>query len=236
MSLGVYDPERRYRRRSAERRKRTFQILLLIVLVGGFGYWMGKVSVRSDAAAARLIAQQAEKERDELLAEVTALRARVTETQIISTHLDTRIANQNPAPEALRAPRECQPKETRQLLVGTGEHVSTANNVSFADGLLTVGGSGQPAVDMQGKTQAWFDPGKPVSLQFSIREGETGEKKALLPFEHVVVADGKEHRFSIAAGPQSFVEIVLESCSLKQPSLPAPPLKAEPAPGVSAPQ
>lgn len=217
MSLGMYDPDRRYRRRSAERRRRAFQVLLLIAVVGGLGYWMGKISVRSDAEAARIIARKAEEERDTLLAEVTALRARVQETQMISTHLEARMAGQGTTAEASRPAQDCLPKETRQLLVGTGEHVSTANSITFADGLITVGGSGTPVTNANGKTEAWFDAGKEVRLQFSIKDGETAEKSALLPFEHSITAGGRAYRFSIAAGPQSFVEIVAESCVQSQP-------------------
>lgn len=215
MSLGTYDPERRYRRRSAERRRNIFMLLFLFILISGLSYWAGKISIRSAAEAARNLAQSAGEERDSLLSEVTTLRARMRECDAVSTqnHLDAIPAGQLQAIGATqKSARECLPKETAQLLLGTSGHAGQANTISFSGGLLSVGGSGEAAVDENGKVLSWFDPRKPVKMRFSVQDSDSVEKSALLPFTQSIISDGREYTLSVAVAAQSFVEVSVESC------------------------
>ena len=211
---------------------------LILLGTGLFAYQMGieqlkgrDVALREEVAS--LSGQKAELE---LLAGQMQHAARAAEGRV--QELEARLARQVPtgelaslttlvrkrladglAPQRLafvienaQNPRNCQPAETKRFVVTTPLVKSGSRSASFAGGAITVTGEGESARNAQGAPEAWFDPTEPVSVRISAHGGVEEVASGLLPLHHSVVIEQTEHRFTIAAGPRSFVEVTADRC------------------------
>ena len=85
--------------------------------------------------------------------------------------------------------------------------------MGFAKSTITVTAVGPSAVDAEGKAEAWFDPGQPITVSFTHIGGKTSRKTSALPFQHAIVVGEREHRFQVVASErQGFVEVSGDSC------------------------
>lgn len=106
---------------------------------------------------------------------------------------------------------------TKRFLVKTaisGDADSAVSSVTFADNAITVLGEGEPAVNAANQPEAWFDPAKPLTVQFARLGGETSKATAKLPLHHSVVLGKHEYRFTVTAGTsRGFVNVTADRCT-----------------------
>jgi hypothetical protein len=111
--------------------------------------------------------------------------------------------------------RDCDAEGvTKRFLPRTAISVGASDAVTFAEGAIVVTGEGEPASNAEGKPEAWFDAGKPVTLRFIQAGGEASEAAGLLPLHHSVVRGNSEYQFNIVAGErQGFVTVTAIRCA-----------------------
>lgn len=239
MSYGLYDQRHRYRRRFWARLGKAALWVILIGGVAGFSYLVGVEQLRSregsmqEELATQIAARdQAERRAAQLqqIAQTQEVRANELEirlkrevpggdlaklSDLISRKLSEGVSPERVAfvLEQMSNPRDCTKRETKRFVLPTPLYRGANTSVAFADGAITISGEGVPARNENGSPEAWFDPGKPVTLRISQGENPPQEVSGLLPLQHSVLAAGREVQFTIAAGARSFVEITGELCS-----------------------
>ncbi len=112
-------------------------------------------------------------------------------------------------------PKNCTQPEKKRFVINTPVYNGPKSSVSFANGAITLTGSGQATITNSGQKEAWFDPGKDVSIQFTKLGGTADIKKSILPIHHNIILGEREYRFTIAKGPRSFVNVTADSCDYK---------------------
>jgi len=109
----------------------------------------------------------------------------------------------------------CEPLgPTKRFIVNNEINQGANGSVSFADGAVTVTGTGSAARNDANQPVAWFDPGQPVTVNFAHRGGEVSQVTGVLPVHHAVAVGNVEYRFSVVAGPRAFVLVSGESCPI----------------------
>jgi cell division protein FtsB len=232
------DPGGRYRRRAAETRRRIFATIIVVGTLCGLAYWSGAENVRSGEAAYKQQAQKLQEERTTLEQTITTLQSGVQSTQVRYQQLQAKYDQDAPTgtfkqltdmvkkqldagikPERLlsviqsvRPPKNCTPPATKRFVMQTPVYKGPHGNVTFGNGVITISGEGEPAVSQSGSAEAWYDPGKPVSISFLQTGGKEIVKKGLLPIEYSTVIADKEYRFTVAAGERSFISVTSDSC------------------------
>lgn len=241
MGFITNDPGGRYRKRAAEARRKTMSF---IIVVGGLcsgSYWWGMENARSSEMAYKQQAVKLQQEKTELEKTVTSLRSDATSAQIRNQQLQARYDQEVPTgaykqladilkkqldsgvkPErllpvlqAVRPPKNCVEPATKRFVMQTPVYKGPHGNVTFGNGLITVTGQGEPAVSQSGSLEAWYDPGKPVTITFTETGGKEVVKKGLLPIEYSTVIANKEYRFNVAAGERSFISVTSDSCDVQ---------------------
>lgn len=115
--------------------------------------------------------------------------------------------------ERASAVRDCPTApQTKRFLVQTPLSDGSGAAVGFADGTVTVSGTGASAKDAGGNPLAQFDPAAPVTLRFALIDGTTSEATGVLPLNHSVVSGAFEHRFGVIAGDNGFALVTGETC------------------------
>lgn len=111
--------------------------------------------------------------------------------------------------------RDCDAESvTKRFLPHTPIAVGASDAVTFAEGAIVVTGEGESATDAAGNPEAWFDPGKPVTLRFIQAGGAASDATGMLPLQHSVVRGDSEYLFNIVAGErQGFVTIAAVRCA-----------------------
>ena len=110
--------------------------------------------------------------------------------------------------------RDCKTQSaTRRFLVKTPIYQGANDSVSFAANTITVTATGPSATDEAGNPEAWFDPAKPISVQFARIGGGQSNAQGILPMHHSVVIDDREYKFSIIAGGRGFANVTGIECS-----------------------
>ncbi len=117
---------------------------------------------------------------------------------------------------AIDKPRDCEAPESKRFLVKTSLTADGPNtSVGFANGLVTVSGQGAAAKNAEGRLEAWFEPGEPVTVRFTQIGGRTVEASGKLPLHHTLSLGQAEHRFSVMAAARGFVQVTSERCKLQ---------------------
>jgi hypothetical protein len=111
-----------------------------------------------------------------------------------------------------RAPRNCSEPETKRFIVKTPTYTGPASNASFGEGAIVITGQGLSSRNAIGQAESWFDPSQPVAVEFKSADGEIIKKEGVLPFQHSMVANGKEYRFNLTEGDKSFIKVTFDSC------------------------
>lgn len=238
MSLGLYDYERRRRRRFWVRTLKTALFMALVVGIGLFSYQMGIEQVKSREVGLREEVTALERRNTELERHVAGLQEAVRTAEVHANELETRLQRELPHGELARLsklvaermaagvdpnrlafvinetsmPRNCEGPETKRFILPTPIYRGTNTAVGFANGAVTVSGEGAPARNEQGRPEGWFDPLQPVTIRFTEIGGRQLEVSGLLPLQQSVVAGTTEHRFTISAGSKSFVEVTAQRC------------------------
>ena len=113
---------------------------------------------------------------------------------------------------AAQPPQNCSQAINKRFILSTPEYKGPESAITFADGTVTVTGSGESSINSKREKEAWFDPGKPVSIKFTIIGGKKEVKTGLLPMHHTIIVRNKEYRFTISEGPRSFIVISSDNC------------------------
>jgi hypothetical protein len=82
------------------------------------------------------------------------------------------------------------------------------------DDRITVTGEGESAHNDAGMPEAWFDPEKPVRLEFRLLDGSSTSIDGIIPFTHQMAVDGREYRFSVVQIMPRFIEITAQACAM----------------------
>lgn len=226
------------RRRAAERRRKIITRLILIAILCGFFFWWGGENVRSSEVAYKTTAMKLKEERAGLEAQITTLQSEVQSTKIRYDQLEEKYKAEVPQgafkdltdlvkkrldagirPERLSfiinqasPPKNCTPAQAKRFVVKTPVYGGPHGTVAFGNGAITVTGEGKSAISSSGSPEAWYDPGKPVTIKFIELGGKETVKEGLLPIQHSMVVGNKEYRFTVAAGERSFISVTSDSC------------------------
>ena len=234
----IYDPGSRYRRRAAERKRKTMFLLIFLAILAGFSYWIGGQVVRSSEAAYKQQAMKLQTEKKNLETRLTDLDARLQTLKMEYGKLEARYQQEVPTGplkeladltrqqlkdgiakdrlefviRSARPPRNCTDPETKRFVVSTPYYRGPDSFVAFVNKTITITGEGAAAVANNGNPQAWYDPGKPVKISFTGLGGKNVVKEGLLPLHYSMVVGDKEHRFTISKGQRSFIDVTSDSC------------------------
>jgi hypothetical protein len=238
MSFILQDPGSRYRRRAAETRRRLFMTLALVGGLCAFSYWWGAENTRSGEAAYKQQAMKLQSEKESMVSELTTLRADTQSAQVRYQQIEARYQEDVPTGDfkvladivkkqldagvklerlmtvlkTVRPPKNCTTPATKRFVIQTPVYKGPSGNVTFGNGAVTITGQGQSAVGQGGSAEAWYDPGKPVKIVFTLTGGKETVKEGLLPIQYSVVIASKEYRFTVAAGERSFISVTSDSC------------------------
>lgn len=104
---------------------------------------------------------------------------------------------------------------TRRFILRTPLTTVAGNDVAgFANGAITVTGTGVSENDAQNRPQSWYDPQQSVTLIFNrIGGGAPQEVTGKLPLYYSVVAGDTIHRFTAVPGDRSFVNVTALACA-----------------------
>lgn len=103
---------------------------------------------------------------------------------------------------------------TKRFMVQTPLFAGANDSVSFADGTITITARGESAVNAGGNAEAWFDPAQSIKLTLTQVGGKVSEVSGKLPLYTSVVVGDRENRFAATNGPQGFVQVTGERCTL----------------------
>ena len=101
---------------------------------------------------------------------------------------------------------------SRRIVVQTPFHTASTGAASFADGRISISGTGENADDENGYPVAWFDPGQAVTLTVSTIGGEEETVEGTLPIYHNVLLGSDQYRFAVTEGPPDFAIVTVERC------------------------
>lgn len=238
MNFMMYESGAGSRRRQAERRRKIIFRAIVFALICAFFFWWGGENVRSSEVAYKTRAKQLESEREGLEEKITSLQSEVQSTTIRYQQLEAKYQQEVPQgafkdltdlvkkrldagikPERLSfiidqasPPKNCTAAQAKRFVVKTPVYSGPHGTVAFGNGAITVTGEGKSAIGSTGSPEAWYDPGKPVTVKFIELGGKETVKDGLLPIQHSMVVGNKEHRFTVAAGERSFITVTSDSC------------------------
>lgn len=239
MSLGLYESERRHRRRMMASVFRFGLVILALVVTSAISYRYGIRQVESQET--RLLAEvdtlrsaKASLERDALRhqAEVRTVEIRYEELQrrfeqemptgplLELTQLAAARLSEGLDPERLAfyireagEPRDCTRMDSKRFVMPTPAYQGDQGVVSFDNGRISVTGLGPNAIAANGGIQGWFDPTREVAITLTVIDGETATVSGVLPLYRSVVLDDREFRFAFQKGARSFVQVTADRCA-----------------------
>jgi hypothetical protein len=228
----------RNRRKKGEQWRNIVLIVAGLVLLSGLFYFLGGENVRSTDAAYKQQALKLQEEHDSLEQTIISLRRDVKATQMRYQKMEERLKNEVPDGdlkmlvdvlrrqlnagikaerlasllEATLPPKNCTQSQMKRFVVKTPVYSGPHGSVAFGNGAIVVSGEGESATGASGAQEAWYDPGKPVKLIFSMVGGKEVVKEGLLPIQYSTVVSGREYRFTVAAGERSFISVTSDNC------------------------
>lgn len=233
-----YNPNERYRRRSKQRTTSTLMMTFLVCAIAGLSFWFGMLRGEQRIISVQLENKKLQEQSDILQQEMTQTRA---EAQTANIRLEQmRASYEEVIPEgpmqdltlllkkqldegidpkrmefiirSARPPQNCTEPETRRFVVLTPAYQGPESKVSLLSDAIVITGEGKSARNDKGNSEAWFDPALSVQISFQQKDGKKEIKEGVLPLHHSMIYDGKEYRFTIAPGAQSFAKITFDSC------------------------
>jgi hypothetical protein len=239
MALGSDDYGARYRRRRARNTVRTVIYICLLIITGMLSYDAGMDAAEQPVVELRREIDRVETEKRDLMRTMGDLSIEVEKARSQTRLLEAQYKREIPdtltrqlvgalrekLSEGVTAERlafvmretnnkrACDDKPaTKRFMVSTPLYKGPAGAVTFFDNAVTVTGTGDSARDSTGNPEAWFDPAKPIAVEFVHVEGGDGKATGALPLHHSLVVNDTEYRFSITQGPQGFVYIAGDRC------------------------
>jgi len=239
MGLGLYDPERRYRRRVWGTIIRVFFSITVLLVAAGFAYQIGVERTKGQITTLQGQVTSLTQAKGGLEQERIQLQAAAQTAQIQYRELTARFEREVPTgtyreladkvaqrlhdgldPQRLAfyidqasVARDCKPGESKRFILPTQNAVGTNSSVAFANNTIAVTGRGEGTVDDSGKAQAWYDPAKSVTVNFRGIDGKQATATGILPLFQTMVLGEKEYRFSLVEAERSFVRVTSEVCA-----------------------
>lgn len=233
-----YDPGDRYRKRAVKKLTGRLLTLFFLFLTFGFAFWLGGLSAQKNIFQLQQEKRAFEQQLHEMQSEMTRIRAEAQTSNIRLEQMRTSFDEALPEGPmqklvallrkqldngidekrlesviiAARPPQNCSRPENRNFVIMTPKYDGPKSELSIDSGAVIVTGAGESAVNDRNQQQSWFDPGKAVEVTFTTADGKTDVKKGVLPLQHVMIAKGREYRFSVASGAQSFAQVTFDSC------------------------
>lgn len=239
--MGLYDSDRRYRRRSSGGLVRAGFYLATLGVVFAFAYQIGVERTGDAIAGLQARLQQSEAARATLEQETVRLAAEAQTANAQRDALQAQYARDVPQGEladlfvliamqlsagvdsdrlafmimSAGAPANCTGVETKPLRIGTpSDQRAALDAVTFADNRITVTGRGAAAHDDEGNALPEFDPTAAVTVVFTAPGGTAEAISGVLPAYHSVAIGQTEHRFAVRAGAPGLVEITSDRCPI----------------------
>jgi hypothetical protein len=122
---------------------------------------------------------------------------------------------------------------TKRFMPRTPVSTGPISYVRFGD-RITITGAGESAFNAAGLAEAWFDPARPIRLEFRTLDGATTTIEGIVPLSHRMPVDGKEYRFSVVSAEPRFVEVTAQTCALPQLDDADPDISARAGPDEQA--
>lgn len=239
MMIGQYNPKSRYRERAIQRFNKTILFILIMGACFGLGFFIGGQNAVVQNGTLKLEVEDMTGRLKTLQDELTTVRAEAQTATSRFEQLKTQYEKDMPqdgplreivdmvrkqiddgmAPDRLafvlrsaRPPRNCSDPSTKRFIIRTPAYKGSDSVVTVGEGAVVISGTGSSAKTRDGQEESWFDPTQPVNLNFKSSNGEIEKKSGTLPFQHSVIASGKEYRFTLAEGEKSFVKVTFDSC------------------------
>lgn len=238
MSLSGYDPHQRYTKKRKSFLRRLLVGLTIIGVTAILAYRIGhQVSQEQIQTANQSVDKMVgqitalEKEVAQLSAKNKTLASRYDQlqsqyeqdipqgelgrlTDLARQQLDNGLDADRLAMilRAAEPPRNCTDDVKRRFVVKTPLYDGPDSKVTMSDGRVTISASGVPVKNADGETEAWYNPNKPVTVNFTVIGGKSTTKTGQLPIHHTIVDGDREHRFTIAKGQRSFATVIGDSC------------------------
>lgn len=237
MSFSSYNPNDRYRQRSA---RRTGSILTFVFIFGGIfgaGYWVGgmrsqqnmyilqeekrilneentnaqdsMVELRAEAQTANVRLEQLRASYDELLSDGAMRDLVILVRKQIDQGVD--VKRLESVILSARPPQNCSDPQSKRFVVTTPVYKGANSKASIRGG-ISVFGKGMASKNSKGNKEAWFDPGQSVEITFQSKDGKPMMKKGLLPMRYSMIVKDKEYRFTIISGAKSFAKVTFDYC------------------------
>jgi hypothetical protein len=245
MSFILRSHHDRYRQRNRESFYRGITVAAGLILAMWLGYYIGTKRDAQDARQIELQNQdlqeqttQNEQAKTELEARYQTLLIRYqqlaekfkrelpqgdasTLSKLIQEQLE-RGMNPKRLEQVIRStepPQNCTEAVSKRFILSTPIYKGPQSAVTFADGAITVSGTGEPSINSKRHKEAWFDPGKPIQMIFTVIGGKKEEKQGLLPLTHTIVVQNREYRFTVSEGPRSFVVVTSDNCDYQESTM-----------------
>lgn len=239
MGLGRYDYERRYRRRFWTSFAKVALAGGVLLGIGLFSYQMGIEQLKGRDATLREQIETLSRTIETQKLTIENLRSTATKAQAHAAELETRLQKELPTGkladlsrlvadrlaagidparlafviEQAQNPRNCQPGESKRIVLSTPLLKSTTRVASFGSGAVTVTGEGMSAQNTQGQKESWYDPAQPVTLRIGMHGlKEPKELSGMLPLHHAVIVDHTEYRITVVPGQRSYAEVTVDRC------------------------
>lgn len=240
-SYGTFGEPRRHRRRQAFWRVFRFLFAVAAVLgVGSYGYQVGVSAnqARTEQLEADLVRfQQANLD---LRDQIALTRQQSGEAEAALERMRQRYAAEIPSGvaadllahvraqlsagveperlafliEAAALDEVCEDEPvTKRFMPRTPISTGPLSYVRFGSRII-ITGEGESARSEAGLAEAWFDPARPIRLEFRTIDGASTTVEGTVPFTHQIVVDGKEYRFSAVSAEPRFVEVTAQACAL----------------------
>jgi hypothetical protein len=238
MSLSGYDPNQRYKRKRQSFLRRLLVGLTILgvtaIVAYRIGHQVSQEHIESADKSVKKMADQVtalEKKVTQLSAENKTIAAQYQQlqakydsdvpdgelarlTNLARQQLENGLDGDRLAMilRAAQPPRNCTDDVKRRFVVKTPLYDGPDSKVTMADGRVTISAQGQPVKNADGKMEAWYNPNKPITVNFTVIGGKSMEKTGQLPIHHTIVDGDREHRFTIAKGQRSFATVIGDSC------------------------
>ncbi|MBI1301946.1 MAG: hypothetical protein GC137_09880 [Alphaproteobacteria bacterium] len=237
MTFSTYNPNERYRQRSARRTSNVIAFLFLFSIFGGIGYWGGgigaqqqisilreekrllmdennkiqeeKIELRAEAQTASVRLEQLRASYEELLSDGTLRDIVTLVRQQIEQGVD--VNRLESVILSARPPQNCSEADSKRFVVLTPVYKGPESR-ALIEGGIVIFGNGVPAKSEDGKSEAWFDPAQPVEITFRTQAGKVEVKKGVLPIRNSMVVRDKEYRFTVSVGAKSFAKVTYDYC------------------------
>ncbi|MCB1680691.1 MAG: hypothetical protein KDI61_08370 [Alphaproteobacteria bacterium] len=214
------------------------RVILLCFMVGGAGFYLGRLQSEQTVRILGEQRKKAESQIEDMQTELTKLRAeaQTANIKLLQAHKSFNEAlPEGPMQDltlllkeqieggvdpkrletvlrSVRPPQNCSEPQTKRFVVMTPAYKGPESKMTTSEKEITLSGSGESAKNSKGKSEAWFDPSKTVTLIFELKTGVKQKKEGHLPLYHSVILGDKEFRFTITQGEQSFAKVTYDSC------------------------